>query len=191
MLYKRIDVAPLSVIQFKAYIKSGEKGIKAYSFLSFYNSQHKLLLTYKSNAIDSTAWQETGNYTETPAGAKYAEIGVENDSSGRGYVYADDFSIETNIGVPKIKHAPICNLDQYMKPFWRSDTVYNETVLLFSVNGKCQQVNKLLFMPDKIISVKKLWFKYILSSRCGLYPLWKCNYANCTINHAFQGGYLI
>ncbi len=153
VLYKHIDVAPLTIIQFNAYIKSSEKGINGYSFIRFYNSQNKLLLTYKSKAIDSTGWQETGNYTETPAGTKYAEIGVENDASGKGYVYADDFSIETNIGVPKIKHAPLCNLDQYMKPFWRSDTVYNETVLLLSINGKPAE-GRLLFMPDKIVSVR-------------------------------------
>ncbi len=153
VLYKHIDVAPLSVIQFNAHIKSSDKGINGYSFIRFYNAQNRLLLAYKSKALDSTGWQQTGNYTETPAGTKYAEIGVENDSSGGGYVYADDFSIETNIGVPKIKHAPLCNLDQYMKPFWRSDTVYNETVLLYSANGKPAD-GRLLFMPDKIISVK-------------------------------------
>jgi hypothetical protein len=117
VLHKHIDVGPLSIIQFTAYIKSGLKGANGYSFISFYNAQHKLLLTYKSKAIDSTAWQQTGNYTETPAGTAYAEIGVQRDSSHRGYIYADDFSIETNIGAPKIKHPPLCNLDQYMEPF--------------------------------------------------------------------------
>ena len=83
------------------------------------------------------------------------EIGVEDEANDKGYIYADDFeSIETNIGVPKTKHQPLCNLDQYMEPFWKSDTVYNETVLMYSVNGKPAE-GKLLFMPSKILSIKK------------------------------------
>ena len=97
--------------------------------------------------MDSTAWQETGNYTETPSGAKYAEIGVAKGARSDGCIYADDFSIETNIGVPKTNHRPGCNLDQYMEPFWRSDTVYNETVLMYSINGKPAE-GKLLFVPS-------------------------------------------
>jgi len=154
MIKKHVDVGPLSIILFNAFIKSSEKGVKAYSFISFYNAKNQLLLTYKSNAVDSTGWQQTGNYTETPPGTKYAEIGVENDSAGEGFIFVDDFSIETNIGVPKTIHQPLCNLDQYMEPFWKSDTVYNETVLLYSANGKPAD-GRLLYTPSKILSVKK------------------------------------
>jgi lysophospholipase L1-like esterase len=151
---RRIDVGPLSIILYNGFIKSSQKGVKGFSFISFYNAKNQLLLTYKSGTIDSTTWQQTGNYTETPAATKYAEIGVENDNSDKGYIYADDFSIETNIGIPKTKHQPLCNLDQYMEPFWRSDTIYNETVLMYSANGKPAE-GKLLFMPSKILAVKK------------------------------------
>jgi lysophospholipase L1-like esterase len=154
MIKKLVDVPPLSIIMFNAFIKSSDKGVNGYSFISFYNAQNQLLLTYKSNAIDSTTWQQTGNYTETPAGTKYAEIGVENDTAGKGFIYADDFSIETNIGVPKTIHQPLCNLDQYMEPFWKSDTIYNETVLLYSAKGKPAE-GKLLYMPSKILAIKK------------------------------------
>jgi len=154
VLEKKVIAGQLTVIQYNAYLKSSGKGKQGMSFISFYNAKNQLLLTYKSQPVDSTAWQQTGIYTETPAGTSYAEIGVEKESGDNGYVYADDFSIETNIGVPKTKHQPLCNLDQYMKPFWRSDTVYNETVLMYSVNGK-QAEGKLLFTPSKILSVKK------------------------------------
>src|ERR1700710_2607194 len=40
MIYKLIDVVPLSIIQFKAYVKSSEKSVNGCSFLSFYNAQH-------------------------------------------------------------------------------------------------------------------------------------------------------
>ena len=147
----RVDAAPLSIIQFNAFIKSGDKSVKAYSFIRFYSTQKKLLLTYKNKVTDSDAWQQTGNYTETPPFTKYAEIGIEKEASGD--VYVDDFSIETNIGVPKVKHQPLCNLNQYMHPFWRSETVYNETVLMFSKDGKPAE-GKLLYTPAKILSVK-------------------------------------
>jgi|SRR6185503_3868130 len=153
VLQTRISVGQLSIIQFKAYLKTSGKGIKGVAFISFYNAKNQLLLTYKSAPIDTTEWTETGNYTETPAGTSYAEIGVEKESAGNGYIYADDFSVETNIGAPKVKHTPLCNLDQYMRPLWRSDTIYNETVLLFSKNGG-PPTGKLLYMPDRTLSVR-------------------------------------
>jgi len=154
VIKRRIDVGQLSIIHFNAYIKSDSKDAKGYSFISFYNAQHKLLLTYKSNAIDSTTWQQTGNYTETPAGTAYAEIGIGKNDRGKGFIYADDFSIETNVGVPKIKHQPLCNIDEYMRPFWHSDTIYNETILLYAVDGK-PAFGKLLYTPTAVLSVKK------------------------------------
>jgi hypothetical protein len=81
------------------------------------------------------------------------EIGIEKDSSGRGNIYADDFNINNNVDRPRIKHQTTVNLDQYMRPFWRSDTIYNETILLYSVNGKTAD-GKLLYQPDHILSVK-------------------------------------
>ena len=152
-LQVRISVGPLSIIRYSTHIKTSGKDNKAISFISFYNAKNQLLLTYESAAVDSTEWTETGNYTETPAGTSYAEIGVEKETADAGYIYADDFNIETNIGVPKVNHMPLCDLDQYMHPFWRSDTVYNETVLLFSKNGQPAQ-GKLLFAPDHVLSVK-------------------------------------
>lgn len=150
---KTVYVDPLSIIQFNAYIKSSGRAVSGYSFINFYDSNHKLLLTYKSKPSDSTSWQQTGNYTETPANTRYAEIGVEK-APGHGYIWADDFTIKTNVGVPLKKHAPLCNLNEYMKPFWRSDTIFNETVMLYSVNGKAAE-GKLLFIPSKILSVQK------------------------------------
>jgi hypothetical protein len=151
---QRINGSPLSIVSFNAYVKTSDTTVKGYSVIRFLDASHKLLLVYKSNAIRATSYQQTGNYTETPPGTKYIEIGIERDSSGKGYVYADNFSVATNVGEPKRKHQPVCNLDQYMRPFWKSDTIYNETVLLFANDGKAAD-GKLLYMPDKILSVKK------------------------------------
>ncbi|MDB5134982.1 MAG: hypothetical protein JWP37_1585 [Mucilaginibacter sp.] len=151
---QRLRGSSLSVVSFNVYVKTSDSTTRAYPFIRFLDINHKQLLIYKSATVRSTAYQQTGNYTETPPGTKYIEAGVERDSSGKGYVYVDDFSIETNIGEPKIKHEPLVNLDQYMRPFWKSDTIYNETVLLFSASGKAAE-GKLLYSPDKILSVKK------------------------------------
>jgi lysophospholipase L1-like esterase len=140
-------------VQFNAYIRSAATGVKGYSFLRFYNDVNTLLLEYKSQAITSTSYQSTGNYTETPPDTKYMTIGIDRDSSGKGWVYADEFSVETNIGTPVTKHKPTCDLDQYMHPFWKSDTIYNETVLLYSA-ARRPATGKLLYMPQKILSVK-------------------------------------
>jgi lysophospholipase L1-like esterase len=156
-IFTRVPVSQLTVVQFGGYVRSGEKSIKALPFLRFYNSAHRLLLEYKSKVIDTTIYQQTGNYTESPAGTAYMEIGVEK-LPGNGYIYTDDFSIEINVGEPKIRHQSQVNLNQYMRPFWNSDTIYNETVLLYSVNGKPAD-GKLLYTPDHILSIKSFDLK--------------------------------
>jgi GDSL-like Lipase/Acylhydrolase family len=151
---KRINGSPLSIVSFTTYVKTSDSTVKGYSFIRFLDKNHKQLLVYKSKPIRSQTYEQTGNYTETPPGTKYIEIGVDRDSSGRGFVYADDFTVENNIGEPKIKHQPLVNLDQYMRPFWKSDTIYNETVLLLSDKDKPAE-GKLLYAPAKILCVKK------------------------------------
>ncbi|MBS1504178.1 MAG: SGNH/GDSL hydrolase family protein, partial [Bacteroidetes bacterium] len=157
-IFKRLPVSPLAVVQFECYIRSERKGIAGYSFIRFYNVKHQKLLEYKSKALDSVAWQQTGNYTESPASSSYMEIGVEKDSSTPGDIYLDDFTIEPNVGEPKIKHSPEVDLNRYMRPFWDSDTIWNETVLLYSADGKPAD-GRLLYMPDHIISVKSFDLK--------------------------------
>lgn len=157
-IWKTIPVKELAVVQFDAYIKLSEKGVKGYSFIRFYNAKHQKLLEYKNKTPDSTGYQQTGDYTESPALSSYMDIGIEKDPGNQGAIYVDDFSIEPNVGSPKIKHQPLVNLDQYMKPFWHSDTIYNETILLYSKNGS-RAAGELLYQPDRILSVKSFDLK--------------------------------
>lgn len=152
-IFKRMPVSPLAIIQFDAYLKSTEKGVKGYSFIRFYDTAHHQLLEYKSSESDSLTYQQTGYYTEAPPNASYMEIGIAKSSTAPGYIYADDFKIDDNAGKPKVEHQPEVDIDQYMRPFWHSDTIYNETVLLFSLNGNVAD-GKLLYQPDHILSVK-------------------------------------
>jgi lysophospholipase L1-like esterase len=91
---------------------------------------------------DTGKWVETGNYVETPVGTNHAVIGVE------GELRATDWKIEPNIGETTAPHSPGCDLRQYLEPFWRADTIYNETVLLYPDEGR------LMFQPDRVLSVR-------------------------------------
>lgn len=106
-----------------------------YSFLRCYGVDDSLLLEYRVPVSEG----HSGNYTETPPGTAYVRIGV---SEG---VVADSVKVELNAGEQREPHAPLCDLKAYMKPFWKGDTVYNETVL---VEGT------LLYQPDRILSVR-------------------------------------
>ncbi len=149
---QRIKVNPLSILQFNIYVKCGDTATKAFSFIRFYNARDRELLEYKSRAISSLKYEQTGNYTEAPPFTAYALVGIKRDST-EGYAFADSLTLELDIGNPRVKHKPLCNLDEYMQPFWSGDTVYNETVLMYSENGSAAN-GKLLFTPSKILAVK-------------------------------------
>jgi lysophospholipase L1-like esterase len=150
---KKVAASPLSIVNFKFQVRTSDTTIKAYSYISFLDGNNKELLRYKSKPVTSTIYKETGNYTEAPPGTKYIKVGVERDSSGKGFVYIDNFNLDTNVGEPKKKHPSLVHLDQYMHPFWKTDTIYNETVLLYAKAGDAAK-GRLLFKPDKIIAIK-------------------------------------
>jgi hypothetical protein len=127
---QRVVIGPLSLISYDVKLQSG------YSFLRCYDSAGRLLLEYQSKG---------GNYTETPPGTAYAVIGATGAAS--------DWKIEPNIGETGVRHDPLCNLRQYLHPFWRSDTIYNETILLYSTAGGTAD-GRCLYRPDKILSVR-------------------------------------
>jgi lysophospholipase L1-like esterase len=104
-------------------IKPGDK-VKP-GTISFYLKEHPL-----------TAW---------------VEVIISKTNSG-GYVLADQIEFAaSHDNAPELKAA--FNFDQYMQPFWQGKTVYSETVLMFSENGRAA-TGRLMFHPSKIISVK-------------------------------------
>jgi lysophospholipase L1-like esterase len=79
------------------------------------------------------------------------EVIISKDNPG-GYVLADQIEfVASHDNAPELKAA--CDLDQYLQPFWQGKTVYNETVLMFSENGR-PATGRLMFEPSRIISVK-------------------------------------
>jgi hypothetical protein len=114
-----------------------------YSFLRCYNAADSLLLEYRV-PVDGA---HSGNYTETPPGTAYVRIGVSEGLA------ADSLHVELNAGEDRASHAPSCDLRQYIRPFWKGDTVVNETVLLYSSAGGAAE-GRLLYQPDRILAVR-------------------------------------
>ncbi len=150
---RRMQVDPLSILQYKLNLKVSNGNLKACSWLRFYDSVGRELLSLKSSPVSSTSFKETGIYTEAPPFTKYATVTVEKDTTGPGDIVVNGFKADLNMDSPAKKHSPLCDLDQYMLPFWNSDTIYNETVLLYSRNQAVAS-GRLLYMPYKILSVK-------------------------------------
>lgn len=156
---RRLPVKPLAVVQFNAYVWSENKGVKGYAFISFYNANSQKLLEYKSSATDSVTYQQTGYYTEAPPGSAWMEVGIAKDSLDKGYIYVDDFTTDAHSGEPAVKHKPMVSFDHYMRPLWHSDTIFNETILLYSADGQAAN-GKLLYQPDHILSVESYDLKH-------------------------------
>ncbi|HTD97800.1 MAG TPA: GDSL-type esterase/lipase family protein [Mucilaginibacter sp.] len=154
MVMQRIKGNPLAVVQFNVFVKTSDSTVKGHAFIRFLDINHKQLMIFKSGPVRSATYQQTGNYVEAPPFTSYIEIGIERDSSDIGNVYVDNFSIDTHVGEPKVKHKSMVNEDQYMHPFWKSDTIYNETVLFYSKDGKAAD-GRFLYTANKILSVKK------------------------------------
>jgi hypothetical protein len=169
---RRLDTTPLSILQVDMQVKLGRDHSKAVAWLRFYDSAEHALLEYKGESVSGTGFTKTGFYTETPPNAKYAVVSVEADSGVTGRISVDSFKTVLEPANNPQKHSPRCDLDQYMIPFWNSDTIYNETILLLSKNGTAAS-GRLLFTPAKILSVKSFDLKtgyskttdYVLNGR--------------------------
>ncbi|HEY4936194.1 MAG TPA: family 43 glycosylhydrolase [Puia sp.] len=148
-----MDVLPFSVLQYAVNIKCNDPRAKGYSYIKFYDAYNRELLTNISDPVSSQTFQGSGFYTEAPPFTKFARIGIKTDSLNAGSVYADSLNVQLNIAKPSEIHAPNCNLDEYMQPFWNSDTIYNETVLMYSESGRLAK-GRLLFIPGHIILIK-------------------------------------
>lgn len=134
-LGQRYTIGPLALISYDMKVKPAAGG---FSFLRCYNDRDRLLLEYRAGVSDG----HSGNYTETPPGTRYVRIGV---SEG---LVLDSLGVDLNVGETKPLHAFRGDLHRYLRPFWKGDTVVNETVLLDSTGGR------LLYQSDRILWVR-------------------------------------
>jgi lysophospholipase L1-like esterase len=145
---QRVTIGPLTLVDYSVRMR----GAGGYSFIRCYDIKDKLLLEYRVPVQDTEKWIDAGNYTETPVETSYVMIGARNGSAG-GILELKDWKIDPDIGETSVPHPPSCDLRQYLKPFWESDTIFNETVLMYSERGRPAE-GRLLFEPDRILSVR-------------------------------------
>jgi beta-galactosidase len=149
---RRIEAGELALVSYDVRLKPESEEVRGYSFLRCYNAGDSLLLEYKIPVSFTGKYESAGNYTETAAGTKYITIGV-GKAGNTGWLDAEGFRTELNPGETAAPHVPVCNLREYLRPFWKSDTIYNETVLLYSAAGAAAN-GRLLYQPDRVLSVQ-------------------------------------
>ena len=98
----------------------------------FYDNNNKALLSVDAN--------EAG-WSATPAKTAWVVVTPANG----GYYEFPNYSA----------NPPTCNKREYMLPFWSSDTIFNELVLLSGINSSA----RLMFSPKKIIKVTNYDFQ--------------------------------
>jgi len=157
---KKVNLIPLSVIEFNSYFKCSIKNVvKAKLSIKFYNRNDSLLLETKTCYSDSV-WNKIVLNAMTPPNTSYAifQFSIEKDSN-EGIVYYDECFWNTDILM--YRSATECNLDKYLMPFWASDSVVDEPVLMYSENNKLASGN-LMNTPINISRVNNyfLWEEY-------------------------------
>ena len=152
-VWQNFSTSPLSLFWFGAWIKTTSDHDYGHIAVRFFDADSVLLMELIREPVSGTSWKNPGVYYETPAKTKYFQIGIIGDSTNVGYVYGDLFySVVT---WPDPVYTPRCNLDQYMKPFWNTDTIFNETVFMYQASGASVATGTLFYTPMKILSVKK------------------------------------
>jgi lysophospholipase L1-like esterase len=148
---QRADISQFELVKFGAKIKVSDSTNLVNLYMKFYDKDSVLLLNAKSKSSANKEYSKSVLYFEAPAKAKYFEYGIESDSKNTGFAYADSV---TNLNISKDPvNTPQCNLSQYMRPFWSSDTVYSEAVLMYLANGANITSGKLFYPSKKVISV--------------------------------------
>ncbi len=112
---------------------------------TFYDAQGNKLMSYSGltvlDATNTVIWTNSSK-----AGAEYGWSATPANTAWATGVNSSNYYEYPNFDNTK---TPTCNIDQYMRPFWVADTIYNELVKLTGVNSTA----KLMFTPKKIISV--------------------------------------
>jgi len=150
------------IVWFGAHLKA-DASVTGYVRAQCYAADGKRVLDLrqsfdpeKAKAKEGT---ETGLYFKTQAKTIKLVVSIEKEA-GKGTLCVDDAKLIDYDRDRKPTLAPMCNLQEYLQPIWKGNTVYNETVLLVSENGKPAQ-GTLLYTPSRILSVRDYSLKQI------------------------------
>ncbi len=153
LVRQRYPVGGLRILQFSAILKPNPIGTKGALRIQCYDAAHHLLMDEMvplGPVGPDTKGRKESLYFKTQANTSLLVVSIEKE--GGGYLNADDVEL-FDYDVDNQERAPLCDLDQYLRPFWKGTTVFNEPVLLISQDGKPASGN-LLFTPQRIISVQ-------------------------------------
>jgi lysophospholipase L1-like esterase len=152
---QRAVVGGLRVLLFEANLRTASLTAAGALRAQCYDTQNHLLLDLRQEfgpAKTGRRGLRTEIYFKTQARTAYVVVSIEKDSVEPGYVYADVAALTPDIH-DRVPHTPLCDLNQFMQPFWQGKTVYAETVLMFSEHGR-PAMGRLLFTPTRILSVQ-------------------------------------
>jgi lysophospholipase L1-like esterase len=155
---REYPVTPLAIVSFQVQVRTAGPAVKAHAFLRFFDATHREILTYAAAPIADSVYHSTGYYTEAPALARTLTLGVTVDAGAPGSVWVDSLQVDLNAGAALAYHAPLADLDDYTRPFWKGGLVSNETVLLYSEQG-APAAGRLLYQPDRIVSIRSFDLK--------------------------------
>jgi lysophospholipase L1-like esterase len=159
-IYQKVTgVVPLSIWytmdpSSMVYVKTSDANTQVSLFIYFYNAKDSLLMSYVSTPTTATSSSYKGLDVNllVPVTCSYAKVGVKGYSSNTGSIYVDNCA-SVIVKDETVKPTTV-DLKQYMRPFWASDTIYSETVLMYQPTGASTYTGNLLFTPKSIISVQ-------------------------------------
>jgi acyl-CoA thioesterase-1 len=150
---QRVSTSGLRILDFQIRLRSSDSGTKAYCFARFFDSAGHQILEMRSGPYRSPQYQQGGEYAETPPFCRYVDLGVERDSSEQGIVFVDSASLSLEEGEPPRINRFAGSLDQCLHPFWSTDSVYDEAVLMYGERGQ-GATGRLLGEPAEILAVR-------------------------------------
>ncbi len=151
---QRYPIGGLRIVYFGASLKAASSGVGGVVRARCYDAKNRLVME-QTQPLDAKG--EDGNlhpvglYFKTHAHTAALVVSIEK-TAVTGLLFADTVVL-TDYDRDKKSHRPAVDLDAYMQPLWKSNTITNETVLLRSDGGK-SATGTLLFTPTQILSVQ-------------------------------------
>lgn len=151
---QRYTVTGLRIIYFGATLRPAPETVRGAVRVECYDAQNRRVMELRAGLDKKKAagGGEAGLYFKTHARTAAIEVIIEKESKTPGYLYAS-LAVLTDFDEERKAHQPECDLNQYMLPFWKGNTVHDETVLLLSEGGRPAR-GRLMYTPRHILSVR-------------------------------------
>ena len=153
---QKFDIPGLRIVEFSANARFDAADGTARIRVQCFDARNRVVMNLdqafdpkKAATIDGAP---TGIYFKTQAHSAYLVVSIEKTASSHGSMTVGSAVVQ-DFDKDRVEHKPECNLDEYMLPIWRGNTIYNETVLMLSNHGNPAS-SSLLCTPSKILSVK-------------------------------------